>query len=231
MAWLVPQGGSAQAVSRGLDEAGVEHAGTIANTAGWIALRYMHLSFMPAVGISIGTQALVGKAMGMRRPDIAAARTWLSLRLAMAYMGLCAIIFVMFRRELIAVFINPDTPESEQAALIAVGSAVMIAAAVFQIFDAVAIVLSGALRGAGDTVWPGVATIVLSWGCIVGLGLAAIHLFPELGSMGPWIGASVYIIGLGLALLARFLLGGWRSRSLVGDDRPETASERPAPGA
>ncbi len=220
MAWLVPSGAQAMALAEGAGPDEVEHAGTIANTAGWIALRYMHLSFMPTVGISIGAQAMVGKAMGMGRPDLAHARAMLALKLALGYMGACAVLFVVLRSDLIRVFINSDTPPADIDAIVRVGSLVMIAAAVFQLFDAIAIILSGALRGAGDTVWPGVATIILSWTCIVGVGLLLIDLAPGLGSMGPWIGAAGYIVALGIVLGVRYRLGAWRRMSLV---HPEPA--------
>jgi len=207
MVWLVPRGGEA-----------VGDDPVLHNTVGWIALQYMHLSFMPAVGISIATQAMVGKAMGMGRPDIALARTMLALKITLGYMGLCALCFVVFREPLIEVFINEGTSAEETARLIEIGVLIMIAAAVFQIFDAVAITLTGALRGAGDTVWPGVATIILSWVCIPGIGYAMIKLAPQLGSIGPWIGASLYIIGLGIALAVRFYGGKWKSMTLVDPD-------------
>ncbi|MCA9304618.1 MAG: MATE family efflux transporter [Phycisphaerales bacterium] len=219
MNYLVPKAGKARAIAEGLDPALVEQAGVYANTAGWIALRYMHIGFMPVVGISIAAQALVGRAMGRKRPDIAAQRTWLSLKIGLGYMALCAFVFVLWRGPLINVFINSETAPGERAALIAIGAKIIVAAAVFQLFDAVGIVMSGALRGAGDTVWPGVLTIVLSWSCIVGFGLLVIELKPEWGSVGPWIGASAYIILLGLSLLGRFLFGNWRERSLV-DETP-----------
>lgn len=207
MVWLVPLGGKA------MGDDPVLH-----NTTGWIALQYMHLSFMPAVGLSIACQAMVGKAMGMKRPDIATKRAMLALKITMGYMGLCALVFVVYREPLIGVFIDGQTGAEERAKLIAIGSTVMIAAAVFQLFDALAITTSAALRGAGDTVWPGVATIVLSWTCIVGLGYGLIHFVPSLGSLGPWIGASLYIILLGTVLGVRFAQGKWKSLSLVKED-------------
>jgi len=204
MVWLVPRGGEA-----------VGDDPVLHNTVGWIALQYMHLSFMPAVGISIATQAMVGKAMGSKRPDIAVARTMLALKITVGYMGLCALCFVLFREQLISVFINEGTPPDERARLIEIGVVIMIAAAVFQVFDAVAITLAGALRGAGDTVWPGVVTIVLSWVCIPGIGYLLIVTMPQLGSIGPWIGASLYIILLGISLGWRFKGGKWKTMSLV----------------
>lgn len=201
------------------------------NTAGWIGLRYMHLSFMPAVGLSIAVSAIVGKCMGMRRPDLAAQRAWLGLGIAVVYMGVCAAAFVLFRDEMIRVFVDSDMPEEQATLLIGIGAKVMIAAAVFQVFDAVAIVISGALRGAGDTVWPGVVTVISSWICIVAGGHALLHFAPQLGSIGPWIAAAAYIVVLGVLLLARFLAGKWRSIDLVGDDDhhgPSVAQPTPA---
>lgn len=185
------------------------------NAAGWIALRYMHLSFMPTVGLSIAVTAMVGRCMGMGRADLAARRAWLGLGISTAYMGVCGLAFVVFRRELIGLF-APETMEAAAVArLIEVGAGVMIAAAVFQVFDAIAITLSGALRGAGDTVWPGVATVALSWACIVGGGWGLMALAPGLGSLGPWIAAASYIVLLGVYLFWRFAAGSWRTIRLV----------------
>ena len=190
----------------------------LANTAGWIGLRYMHLSFMPTVGLSIAITAIVGKCMGMNRPDLASSRTWLAFRLGIGYMGVCGVLFFLFREPLVDLFISAETTEAERSQIIQLGSQVLIAAAIFQLFDAVAIILSGALRGAGDTVWPGVATLVLSWTCIVGVGHLLIEVAPTLGAASPWIGAAAFLIALGLAMLVRFVGGPWRSMRLVKDD-------------
>ena len=48
--------------------------GELHMNAGWIALSYMHLSFMPAVGFSVAVTSLVGRYIGAGQPDIAAAR-------------------------------------------------------------------------------------------------------------------------------------------------------------
>jgi MATE family multidrug resistance protein len=191
---------------------------TLANTAGWIGLKYMHLSFMPTVGLSIAVTAIVGKCMGMGRPDLAASRTWLAFRLGLIYMGICGVIFFAFREPLVDVFISDETSPEDRSEIIRFGSYVLIAAAIFQIFDAVAIILSGALRGAGDTVWPGVATLVLSWTCLAGIGFLLIEVAPGLGSASPWIGAAVFLIALGIAMLVRFCSGKWRTMRLVRDE-------------
>lgn len=218
MIWLIPAGGRARATVEGLGEAAVDQAGMIANTTGWITLQWMHLAFMPAMGVSIAAQALVGKAIGAGRPDIAAHRTWLCLRVAMTYMAVCAVCFVLFREDLIGVFINAETDAETTAALLRLGGWMLIAVSVFQLFDAMALIMSAALRGAGDTVWPGVATVILSWSMVVGVGVSMVCWIPDLGALGPWIGASLYISLLGLVMTWRFLGGRWRVLSLVKKD-------------
>ncbi|QYU69997.1 hypothetical protein J4558_07740 [Leptolyngbya sp. 15MV] len=196
----------------------VSHFGPLHATAGWIAHQYMSLSFMPAVGLSVATTALVGKYQGMGRSDLAAARAWLGVRVAMVYMGTCGAIFLIFPRTLLSVFIDNDTSPENIATLMGLGTKFLIATAAFQLFDAVAMVISGALRGAGDTLFPGVVTVVLSWAIIVGGGLATVAFLPSLESVGPWIAAAAYIAVLCLVLLARFLTGKWRSITLVHRD-------------
>ena len=52
--------------------------------AGWATLRYMHLSFMPAVGFGIAVTSIVGRNIGAGRPDIAVARASLCSFIAAA---------------------------------------------------------------------------------------------------------------------------------------------------
>jgi len=193
----------------------VGHFGEEHSTAGWIAHQWMTLSFMPAVGISVAVTAMVGKCMGMGRPDLARQRAFMGLGLALAYMGFCALCFVAFRHQMIALFIEKDTAPEIVENVINLGSKMMIAAAAFQLFDAVAMTLSGALRGAGDTIVPGVVTVILAWLCIVGGGNAFVAFAPGLKSVGPWVAAAMYIGSLCVFFLSRFLIGKWQTMKLV----------------
>lgn len=192
--------------------------GPAQQAAGFVALRYMSLSFMPTVGLSIAITAVVGRLIGMGMLDRAARRAWLGVGLGVAYMGLCAVGFVVFRHELVGLFLSDGARPEHAAVMLDMGAKILIAAAVFQVFDAVAVTLTGALRGAGDTLVPSVLTIGLSWLLIVGGGHLAVELAPELGALGPWLGASAYIVVLGVALLIRFKLGAWKRMKLSGDE-------------
>lgn len=192
--------------------------GTSDLAAGVIALTFLQLSFMPAVGINVAVNSIVGKYIGAGEPDIAVTRARIGVCIAMVYMSVCAVIFVVFRHELMAIFVNSsqDTGE-EKEQIISLGANMLILVALFQTVDALGIVYTGALRGAGDTVWPGMVTAIYSWVFIVGGGWVAVTFFPEAGSIGPWIAASLYIILIGFTMAIRFERGGWRSIDLLGN--------------
>ncbi|MEM1423711.1 MAG: MATE family efflux transporter, partial [Planctomycetota bacterium] len=184
--------------------------------AGWIVLRYMHLSFMPAVGLSIALTSIVGKYVGAGDEETAIRRIWLGLALTIAYMSVCAGAFVVFREQLVGVFIDADQEPEAVDEVVRLGATMLIVAAAFQFFDAVAISLAGALRGAGDTVWPGIVTIVLTWVVLVGGGYTMVVAVPQWESLGPWMGAAGYIFFLALAFFWRFLRGGWKGKAVAG---------------
>ncbi|MFM9958193.1 MAG: MATE family efflux transporter [Phycisphaerales bacterium] len=200
----------------------VAQFGAAHNAASWITLQYMHLSFMPAVGMSIAVQAMVGKAIGAGDPDLARARARLGTWVTIAYMGACALVMVVFRVPLVELFVNhapaggaSELSNADPELVLMIGGQLLILAAVFQMFDAVGITMIGALRGAGDTLWPGVMTVVLAWGLIIGGGKLITELRPEWGALGPWIGAAAYIIAFALAMAWRWKSGKWRSMKIV----------------
>jgi MATE family multidrug resistance protein len=196
----------------------IEQFGKNDQAATTAAMRWMPVSFMPAVGIGVATTALVGKYIGQGQPLLARRRAHAGLVLGLIYMGCCGVIFYVFRHQMVQLFITV-APAQEAAGdaqkIIDIGGKVMVCAAVFQLFDAVGIVYLSGLRGAGDTFWPMIMTIVLSWSLIIGGGYFMVAEFPSLGSIGPWISASGYIAVLGLAMAWRFERGRWQKINLV----------------
>ena len=208
-----------------------KYFGIVPMTASTIAMRYMGLSFMPAVGIGTAATALVGRYIGQGRTDMARRRTHTALVMAMCYMGLCALAFLFLGGPLISLFIqHAGGPESTKeladptGQVIRIGKMVLICAAVFQLFDAVGIIYVGALRGAGDTIWPMIMTLALAWSLIIGGGLATVMWLPGLGSIGPWITASIYVAMLAVAFAWRFEAGKWEKIDLLGRKAPADAA-------
>ena len=187
----------------------VGRLGDIPLAASNIAGQIMHLSFMPAVGLSIAVTALVGQCIGRKEIIAAKQRTYVALKLAMTYMFAMGMLFLLFRRQFISFFRND--PE-----VVAIGSGILIVAAVFQIFDAISIVSGGALKGAGDTRWMAIFSVSYAW--LVFLPTSYILAFRlHLGALGAWIGAAAYIFCLGVTLLLRFRSEKWRKIDIFGE--------------
>jgi len=181
--------------------------GVNAVAASNIGLQFMHLSFMPAIGIGTALCSQVGFAIGERRPDRAELQSRVAMRITGLFMGAVGVLFVLAGEPLIRLF-------SADPQVIQAGRLVLIGAAVFQVFDAMSITYMNALRGAGDTRWPAVVVFACCWGIFVGGGVLASRMFPELGVLGPWGMCAAYIIVLGMALRRRWKSGRWQAMRL-----------------
>jgi MATE family multidrug resistance protein len=176
--------------------------GTQALAATSAVLSYTSLSVMPVVGIGTALAAAVGKTIGAGRKDLATRQTRVCLKVALVYMGLVGICFLLFRSALMAFW-------SSDEEVIKIGADILICAAIYQVFHAARIIYGGSLRGAGDTLW---LAIVSALGAVVILGLGGlliVTLFGELEAIGPWVVATISIIAVGLANYWRFKSNRW----------------------
>jgi MATE family multidrug resistance protein len=191
--------------------------GTDALAATSAVLALTSLSVMPVVGIGTALTAAVGKAIGQGKKNLAVRQTSICLRVSLVYMGLVGIGFFLFRHRLMA-FWTTD-PERDRG-VIEVGANILICAAVYQIFHAARTIYSGALRGAGDTIWlaivSGAGAVIVLW---LGGALMA-RVFPGLGALGPWMAAAMSIILVGLANRWRFKSKRWMSIDLFKRNEP-----------
>lgn len=174
---------------------------SMAATQAMISL--LSLSFMQAIGIGLAATTLVGRYKGAG-DLVAAERSYRSaLRLAVVLAVGVAALFVLAPQALMRMYV--DDPE-----VIALGGPLLALGAAFQLFDALQIVVGGALRGAGDTRWPFLAQTGLAW--VVRLPLAWLFAVTlGYGVVGAWYAEFVFILSLAAALLLRFRGGAWKS--------------------
>lgn len=170
--------------------------GSVAASAHQVAIGLASFTFMGALGISGATAVRVGHAIGEQRSPRRAGLGGIAL--GAAYMVVTAMMFLIARRPLAAVF-------SEDPAVIELGAKLLVVGAAFQLFDGVQVVAAGALRGAADVRFAFVANVGAHW--LVGLPLALwLGFRAGLGAQGLWIGL---LAGLGLVallLLWRFVV-------------------------
>lgn len=183
--------------------------GTIYSNAQSTVMQYLFVSFMPAVGMGVAVNAMVGRKIGEHRFDQARAAASMGQKITMLYMGACGVCFFVFRHQLVRFFLG-DSPAA------AVAADLLILAAIFQIADACNIVFISALRGAGDVSRPTTVMMCLSWGVCVGGGYAISHLMPQLHALGPWIMATLYIGSVACYVMMRWRSGKWQKMNVFG---------------
>ncbi len=168
-----------------------------------IAIQFLHLSFMPAIGVGTALTVAVGKAIG--KGDLPQVERYVraGLWLSVGYMVLLGLLAAALRHPLIAL-LNRDVE------VVRWGGYIILFCAVFQLFDAMQITYTHALRGAGDTTWPAVAFLLCAVFILLGGSELAVRLVPHWGSCGPWLATTVYITVAGLLFLWRYRHGAWR---------------------
>lgn len=198
--------------------------GTLASAGATLAIQFMHLSFMPAMGIGLALTTQVGNAVGAGRPEEAAFRVRIARRLVLGYMTVMGAIFVMGGAPLASLFASAEDPVENQA-VIAMAAKMLIWVALFQMSDALCIVYSFAARGVGDTRVPAMLFAVCCWGIFVSGGFTMTHVAPGWGVHGPWMMCTLYIVVLGGLLYWRFHSEAWRSIRLFDQKSAEPAPE------
>jgi MATE family multidrug resistance protein len=175
--------------------------GDVQLAASNISIRLLSLSFLPAFGISIAATSLVGQYIGSKDPDRAILSGYTAIKMGLFYSACIAIVFLILRKPLIGLF-------DDSAEVLTYGARILLLAAAFQLFDAVGIVSSGGLRGAGDTRWIMMVGVSYAWLLFVPLALLFGYAL-DMGVVGAWMGATIYIIIFGLTLFWRFWSRKW----------------------
>lgn len=130
--------------------------GEVIFAASRLALNAVFLSQMPGFGFSIAATTLVGQSLGARSPKRAMLGAQLATRSAVIWMGLMGVVFFFFGEALMRMF--TDDPR-----LIQLGVDSLKVIALYQPMLAIAFVLGGALRGAGDVKYPMWTTTIGVW--------------------------------------------------------------------
>ncbi len=202
--------------------------GTAALAAQNVATQFMHLSFMPAIGLGFALTSQVGFAIGEGRQEKAAERVRVAMWLTGTYMTVVGLVIMLGRTWLLDWF-------SDDVAVIRMGASIMIWVAVFQLFDAMAITHMSALRGAGDTRVPAVIMCCSSWVFQVAGAVLMAFYMPHWGVNGPWSMCTLYIVALGVFLTWRWRMGHWKDIKLFDGaaqpGQPVALAEAEAPDA
>ena len=184
--------------------------GTEYVASGSILNRYWQLILMPAIGVGQATVAIVGKYCGAKRTDLATKQALLCISITLIYTTVGSILLWYHRQGLVSFFNSSKDPIIQT-----ICSDMFIYMLICQAFEGLCIICLGALRGAGDTLWPCVAQFLLAVFIGIGASWGMLKIFPELGVTGPWITGCIYECGYGTLVTLRFAHGKWKKISLL----------------
>ena len=200
-----------------------------------LAFNINSMAFVPMLGVGTAVMTLVGRRVGEGRPRLAIRTTWTAFGLAAAYMLAFSALYLSVPEILLLPY--AAMADAENFARVQNLAVVLLRyVAVYAFFDAIIIVFSSAIRGAGDTRFGLWLTLVAAWLVMVlPTWLAARNDMLTL-HVG-WIACTGFIVTLAIGFLLRFLHGKWqtmtvlepdllvRTPSLQADSSPDSQSE------
>jgi len=182
--------------------------GTNAFAAYQIVMQVTSLSFTLGDGVATGGTSLVGQSLGAKRKDLAMAHANVAYRIGLfVSFGLMIIIFI-FRRQIAMLFTTDEM-------IIQGVTASLYVVIVALIWQNGRVILSGALRGAGDVKF--VAVCALLSVTILRPALTWLFCYPvaswfpdtQIAVMSPWIAFAIDAVVRDRLMARRLKQGNW----------------------
>ncbi|MEP7365016.1 MAG: MATE family efflux transporter [Acidobacteriota bacterium] len=167
-----------------------------------IALNVASITFMVPLGLGSAAAVRVGQAVGRNDGDGARRAGWTAIALGGSFMATAGLCFVLFPRLIGRAYTGDEMVIETMAGLLWI-------AALFQFFDGLQGVATGALRGLGDTRTAAITHVVCYW--VIGLPVGYWLAFSRgWKAAGMWTGLCVSLI-----LIGSILVTMWRRRSTL----------------
>ena len=189
-----------------------------------IAFNINTLAFMPMIGCGIAISVLVGQYLGGDKPDRAQSVVYSGFHLTLVYMLSIAAAYVLVPDVFVAPFALRADP-GEFSEIYGYSIVLLRFVAVYSVFDTMNIIFCSAIKGAGDTRYVMLVTVILSVFLFIIPVYLAVVVF-ELGLMVAWVFATAYITLLGVVFYLRFLGGKWKTMRVI-EQRGEIPMIRP----
>jgi putative MATE family efflux protein len=176
-------------------------AGAAVQAAFSVGVRAEGLAFMPGMAFNVAAAALVGQNLGAKDPNRAARAARAATMQSVAVMSLMGLVFFLFA--------TPIAKGLAAAEAVPFAVSYLRIAAISEPFLAIAMTLTGALQGAGDTTKPMWAVMITMW--VLWLPLTwyfGLHL--GYGASAAWWAMSLSTMLQGLLILAAWRSGAWR---------------------
>lgn len=178
--------------------------GTYAIAAYGIGMRVRMVVMMPGFGLAAATAVLVGQNLGAKNPQRAEKSGLISSLLYSLFMVFTGSLFHIFAQPIISAF-NP------QPDVVRIGVNYLHVLTLSFVFLGIAIVLSRAMNGAGDTISP---MVITGFTLLILRIPLCLFLSRILGTTGIWVGLAISDLANGLLTLFWFIEGRWKKRRI-----------------
>ncbi|MCX7699280.1 MAG: MATE family efflux transporter, partial [Gemmataceae bacterium] len=184
---------------------------TVSLSATSIVFTINAAALVPMLGLGQAVSVLVGQRLGADRPDLAGRTVRTGLIWCLMYTAVAAVVFLAFPGWLGRQFGDPNPNVWQHVEpLIPV---LLRFVCVYCLFESVSVILSSALRGAGDTRFVSAATLLFSWGVMVVPSIVGYRFGGGLTMM--WTFATAYLVVLSLVFAWRYRQGRWKTMRVI----------------
>ncbi len=181
----------------------VASLGTLAFATHQVCLNIQSLSLMNGQAFAVPATSLMGQSLGKKRPDMAHSYCTRTRRLGLMVSIIIGVLFILFGERIVALYTNDP-------AVIKEGARILKLIALIQPFQCSQLILSGALRGAGDTM--SVAIVVFITVLLVRPGIAMLNIYVlHLGLEGAWYAFMIDQLIRSFLIVLRFNSGKWKT--------------------
>ena len=170
-----------------------------------------YLLVAPIEGFALGASTLVSQALGRGDPDAAAGEARRTMALGVGFIAVCSAIVLLLAHPILEIFASRAGASSD--VFHSLGFTLFALMAAWQVFDAADVILSGALKGGGDTkfvMWWMLVVAFVIWLPIVFAVRRFHNTMPAL-----WATMIVYVAVIFVGSLVRWRRGNWRKVRLT----------------
>jgi MATE family multidrug resistance protein len=187
--------------------------GEVPAAATTVAISVNMMVFVPVWGLSTAVSTMVGQQIGEGQPHLAERATWTGLLAGLAYTGFFAFLYLV-TPQLFLWSHHAGAGNFQEISRVARWLLVFVAA--YCIFDTIQIVFVAAIKGAGDTSFVVVTSLVCA-ALFVAFGWSGYRLFESTSARlyWWWLALTGWIVLLSLVYGLRFLQGRWKSMQVI----------------
>lgn len=190
--------------------------GEIVASAVTIVFNWDMIAFVTMIGLQVAVTTLVGHNLGRGNEEGAIRAAYSGFKLNCLYTLFMLLLFMFAPSFLIDLFKPAENAGSEWLEIRRLAIPMVMLMTIYIFSDGMLLVFSGAIRGAGDTVWAMTASSILHWtAALIAFFLIRILVLPPLKA---WFYFVLIFPFFGLTFWLRFKSGNWKGKHILQEE-------------